>query len=135
MRYLAGTTSFNRNAPFGSGGGIVYSGDLINTLKSARDDYDVLALVLRIDSPGGSAVASEEILRGVELLRADGIPVVVSMGSTAASGGYYIACTADSIFADESTITASTTFSPYPRASAMTSSGTSALARSGQCAR
>lgn len=94
-------------SPFGPSGSMVYSGDLTNTLASVVEDYDVSAVVLRVDSPGGSAVASEEILRGVELVREAGIPVVVSMGTTAASGGYYIACTSDAILADASTITAS----------------------------
>ena len=61
---------------------------------------------MRFDAPGGSAVASEEILRAAERLQ-DKKPFIVSMGSTAASGGYYIACKADAIFADEMTITAS----------------------------
>jgi protease-4 len=94
-------------SPFGGGAGFAYSGDLVKTLEQARDDGHIAAVVLRIDSPGGSAVASEEILRAVNEVQADGIPVVVSMGSTAASGGYYIACKADAILADASTITAS----------------------------
>jgi protease-4 len=94
-------------SPFGGGMGIAYSGDLVKTLENARDDGHIAAVVLRVDSPGGSAVASEEILRAVSEVQAEGIPVVVSMGSTAASGGYYIACKADAILADASTITAS----------------------------
>jgi len=94
-------------SPFGGASSTIHSGDLTNTLKSIRDNYDVSAVVLRVDSPGGSAVASEEILRGVQMIQDEDIPVVVSMGSTAASGGYYISCTADRIFADDATITAS----------------------------
>ncbi len=107
--YAEGTIvrGYQQISPFGSSGGMVYSADMLRTLELVTDNYDISAVVLRIDSPGGSAVASEEILRGVELVRGAGIPVVVSMGSTAASGGYYIACTADAIFADASTITAS----------------------------
>ncbi len=97
---------YEQVSPFGGSGGMVYSGDLVKTLEQARDN-DVAAVVLRVDSPGGSAVASEEILRAVSMIQAEGIPVVVSMGSTAASGGYYIACKADSILADAATITAS----------------------------
>jgi protease-4 len=76
-------------------------------LDDAREDGDIAAVVLRVDSPGGSAVASEEILHAISRVQAEDIPVVISMGSTAASGGYYIACKADAILADASTITAS----------------------------
>lgn len=98
---------YEQISPFGMGGGMAYSGDLVKTLEYALEHPDVHAVVLRVDSPGGSAVASEEILRGVTRLQEAGMPVVVSMGSTAASGGYYIACKADAIYADASTITAS----------------------------
>jgi protease-4 len=98
---------YEQVSPFGMGGGIVYSGDLVKTLEYTIESGDIAALVLRVDSPGGSAVASEEILRAVSRVQDAGIPVVISMGSTAASGGYYIACKADAILADASTITAS----------------------------
>lgn len=98
---------YERISPFGFTGGMAYSGDLVKTLEHALEHPDVHAVVLRVDSPGGSAVASEEILRGVTRLQEANMPVVVSMGSTAASGGYYIACKADAIYADASTITAS----------------------------
>lgn len=77
--------------------------DLINEL---RTDDDIHAVVLRICSGGGSALASEEIWRALELLKAEK-PLVVSMGSMAASGGYYIASGADRIFADRTTLTGS----------------------------
>jgi len=67
----------------------------------------VAAVVLRVDSPGGSVWASEQIRRGVQQLRADGKPVVVSMSSVAASGGYWVSMDADRIYAHESTITGS----------------------------
>ncbi len=76
-------------------------------LREARYDDDVKAVVLRIDSPGGSVFASEEIYREVEALRQAGKPVVASMSSVAASGGYYIASGADQIYADAGTITGS----------------------------
>jgi protease-4 len=76
-------------------------------LRSLRLDPSVEAVVLRIDSPGGSAAASEVILREVQLLREAGTPVVASMGSVAASGGYWIACQADRILAQPTTITGS----------------------------
>src|SRR5882672_4543607 len=76
-------------------------------LREARYDEDVKAVVLRIDSPGGSVFASEEIYREVAALRQAGKPVVASMSSVAASGGYYIAAGADQIFASPGTITGS----------------------------
>lgn len=88
-----------------SGGGID-SEDLSRAIREARRDSSVKAIVLRINSPGGSAYGSEVIWREVKLA-ADTKPVVASMGDVAASGGYYIACAADSIIADRSTITGS----------------------------
>lgn len=83
-------------------------GDTISELlDEARRDDAVAAVVLRIDSPGGSVWASEMIRRQVQALRAAGKPVVASMGSVAASGGYWIAMDADQIWAHESTITGS----------------------------
>ncbi len=76
-------------------------------LREARDDDDVKAVVLRVDSPGGEVFASEQIRREVEALKTAGKPVVVSMGDMAASGGYWISMNADRIYADESTITGS----------------------------
>ena len=73
--------------------------------EAARDD-SIKAVVLRVDSPGGSAVASEIILDATKRVKAKK-PFVVSMGNVAGSGGYYVACGADTIFADESTITGS----------------------------
>lgn len=75
-------------------------------LKKLRDDDNVKAVVLRVNSPGGSSLASELILQEVKRLQAKK-PVVVSMGSVAASGGYYISCGADYIFAEPNTITGS----------------------------
>lgn len=76
-------------------------------IRSAREDDDVHAIVIRVDSPGGSVFASEQIYREVRAAQADGKPVVVSMGDLAASGGYYIAASADEIWAHPSTITGS----------------------------
>lgn len=75
-------------------------------IRDARTDDKVKAIVLRVNSPGGSALASETILREMKLAKEDK-PVVVSMGDVAASGGYYIACHADSIVASPTTITGS----------------------------
>jgi protease IV len=76
-------------------------------LRDARYDDDIKAVVLRVDSPGGSVFASEQIYREVLALRAEGKPVIVSMGSVAASGGYYIGAGADEIWASPTTITGS----------------------------
>jgi protease-4 len=76
-------------------------------LRAARENEHVRAVLFRIDSPGGSAVASDTIWREVVLTREAGKPVVVSMGALAGSGGYFIACPADVIVAQPSTITGS----------------------------
>ncbi len=76
-------------------------------IRSAREDEGVKAVVLRVDSPGGSAFASEIIRREVELTREEGKPVVASMGSVAASGGYWISMSADEIWASPTTLTGS----------------------------
>lgn len=93
----------------GSGEGdlnVVGEGSMKRSLKDAREDKNVKAIVLRIDSPGGSALTSELIWREIEITKKTK-PVVVSMGNLAASGGYYIACNANKIFAESSTITGS----------------------------
>jgi len=76
-------------------------------IREARRDEDVKAIVLRVDSPGGSVLASEEIYREVRAAQKAGKPVVVSMGDLAASGGYYISASADEIWAHPATITGS----------------------------
>jgi len=78
-----------------------------NLIRQARQDDQIKAVVLRVDSPGGSAYGSELIRRELELTRAAGKPVVVSMGSVAASGGYWISMAADEVIADPATITGS----------------------------
>ena len=91
----------------GEGSGDTIGGNsLARRLADVREDEDVKAVVLRVDSPGGSALASDVIWREMELLKAEK-PVVVSMGSYAASGGYYISCPADVIVADKMTLTGS----------------------------
>ncbi len=79
----------------------------VKALEKILKDDKIKAVVLRINSPGGSALASENILHAVNRLKAAGKPIVVSMGDYAASGGYYIACQADSIFAEPNTLTGS----------------------------
>ena len=92
----------------GKGRGGVIAGDAMASLiRKARLDKNIKALVLRIDSPGGSVTASEQIYREVVEFQASNRPVIVSMGDLAASGGYYIAASADEIWASPATITGS----------------------------
>lgn len=87
--------------------GAVGGDTLAAEIREARFDDSIKAVVLRIDSPGGSMFASEVILDEIEALKAEGKPVVASMSSVAASGGYYIAMPADEIWASDTTITGS----------------------------
>ena len=80
---------------------------VIKTINKIHKNEDVKAVVLRVNSPGGSANASEQIWHAVTTLQAKGLPVVVSMGDYAASGGYYISCCADYIYAEPTTLTGS----------------------------
>ena len=92
----------------GDGGPGGVAGDrLAQRIREAREDATIDALVLRIDSPGGSAWASEVIRRELELTRAAGMPVIASLSSTAASGGYWIAAGADEIWAHPLSLTGS----------------------------
>ena len=85
---------------------VIGEGSIKRSLQEAREDDDVKAIVLRVNSPGGSALTSELIWREIEITKKVK-PVVVSMGNYAASGGYYIAANADRIFAEPNTITGS----------------------------
>jgi len=83
-----------------------YSGDIRKALEDAAKDDSVKAVVMRVDSPGGSGQASDVILNAARRVKARK-PLIVSMGNVAGSGGYYVSCGADAIFADDATITAS----------------------------
>ncbi len=87
--------------------GMIGGESTADLLRQARYDNTVKAVVLRVDSPGGSMFASEQILREVQTLRKAGKPVVVSMSTYAASGGYYISVAANQIFASPTTLTGS----------------------------
>ena len=109
------STASNKIAVIYAQGEIIYGkGDenfigqdlIIKALKKARNASNVKAIVLRVNSPGGSALASELIWRELELTK-EKKPLVVSMGNLAASGGYYIACNSNRIFAEPTTITGS----------------------------
>ena len=81
--------------------------ELSQTILKLKDDDNVKGMVFRVNSPGGSAFASEQIWKAIQDFKASGKPVAVSMGDYAASGGYYISCNADRIFAERTTITGS----------------------------
>ncbi len=90
----------------GSESGKIFGNSTAATIRKARLDDDIKAVVLRVNSPGGSALASDIMWREIELLR-EAKPVIVSMGGMAASGGYYISAPADAVLADKLTITGS----------------------------
>ncbi len=89
----------------------VLSSDLsertVRQLTKYRDDPAIKAIILRIDSPGGGVASSQEVYEEVKRIRTAGKPVVASLGSIAASGGYYVACVAERIFANAGTLTGS----------------------------
>jgi protease IV len=87
--------------------GVITDEQYVKILRKIRNDDRIKAIVLRINSPGGSVLASENIYREVQLCKQAGKAIVVSMGDYAASGGYYIACPADSIFCEAATLTGS----------------------------
>jgi protease-4 len=101
--YAEGTIFDGKSAEAGS----IYDENYIKILRKIRKDNTIKAIVLRVNSPGGSSLSSDNILRELDLCKKAGKPIVVSMGDVAASGGYYIACHADSIFAEPGTITGS----------------------------
>jgi protease-4 len=88
-------------------GGIYDSRIIIEDLERMSEDPGISALVLRVESPGGGVAASQEIFEYIRGMQEDGLPLVVSMGSVAASGGYYIGCSADTIVANPGTLTGS----------------------------
>jgi protease-4 len=87
--------------------GSAVADDLVSQLRQARRDPAVKAVILRLNTPGGSVVASDQVYQEVRELRGEGLPVVASMGEVAASGGYFIAASADRIVANGSTFTGS----------------------------
>ncbi len=90
-----------------TGSGVSGSDAIVNQLKNARTDSNVCGVVLRINSPGGTVAATQEIYHEILKLREAGRPVTVSMADVAASGGYYISCAADKIYANGGTMTGS----------------------------
>ncbi len=108
----ASTTSFppiggDKVALIEINGVIEKSDDVVRQLKEYEDDNSVKALILRVDSPGGGVAAAQEIYAQLLKFKESDKFIVVSMGSVAASGGYYVSCAADTIFADPGTLTGS----------------------------
>jgi protease-4 len=106
--YVTGAIVPGKSSPGGLFGGTTTGSEtVVHQLDQAREDGQVKAVVLRVDSPGGSSFASDEIHRAVMRLKDEGKPVIVSMGGYAASGGYYVSAGADEIWAEPTTITGS----------------------------
>ena len=110
--------SFDRTETVTSGSGdklavvelsgvIISSDDIVRQFKKYRENRSIKGIVLRVNSPGGGAVASQEMYREVKKTRDSGKPVVVSMGALAASGGYYVSCGASKLVANPGTLTGS----------------------------
>ncbi|WP_417482598.1 signal peptide peptidase SppA [Maricaulis sp.] len=93
-------------SPFSSGGGIG-SDSMAEAILEAANDASIRAILVRVDSPGGSAIASDQVWHAIERAREAGKPVIISMASMAASGGYYLAAPADYILAHATTLTGS----------------------------
>lgn len=104
--YATGDITDNTMAAIPGETGGIDGNTVVKDLSRLREDANIKAVVLRVNSPGGSAFASEQIWNEVVKLKAEK-PIIVSMGSMAASGGYYISCAADSIFAEATTLTGS----------------------------
>jgi protease IV len=104
--YASGTIDLGKSENGPTGGQSVGADTIVKAINDARDDAKIRAIVLRVDSPGGSSYASDLIWRAVESAKQKK-PIVISMGDAAASGGYYIACNANKIVAEPSTITGS----------------------------
>ncbi len=100
--YAEGDIVGGKNLP-----GFVADEDYIHMLRKIRKDKTIKAVVLRVNSPGGSALTSEKIWRELTQIKEAGKPLIVSMGDYAASGGYYIACIGDTILAEPNTLTGS----------------------------
>ncbi|MEE2749972.1 MAG: signal peptide peptidase SppA [Myxococcota bacterium] len=106
--YIEGPIVSGESTPGGLLSGVSTGSDtVVEALQQAADDPAVQAVVLRVDSPGGSSYASDEIWHAVRELQKEGKPVIVSMGGVAASGGYYVSASADAIYAEPTTITGS----------------------------
>ncbi len=105
--YAEGDITMNLGGGSGESNGGIEGGRYAKMIRKLRSDKNIKAIVLRVNSGGGSSFASDIILRELDLARQQGIPVIASFGDYAASGGYYIAMASDSIFAEPTTLTGS----------------------------
>ena len=105
--YASGAIMNGDSGSSSMGSDIIGDRTVVAQLKGIEESDDIKAVVLRVNSPGGSGSASDNIWHSIEKIKAKGIPVVVSMGNYAASGGYYISMNSDYIFAEEGTLTGS----------------------------
>ncbi|MGH9949342.1 MAG: signal peptide peptidase SppA, partial [Pyrinomonadaceae bacterium] len=105
--FASGGINLGNSSNGAFGGEVVGSNTFVRAVNDAADDTGIRAIVIRVDSPGGSALASDQMWHAIEAAKAKGKPVVVSMGDVAASGGYYISTNADKIVAEPTTITGS----------------------------
>jgi protease-4 len=107
LLYIEGVIMSGRASDFPFGATGAMSDHIVEVVQQAIDDKGIKALVLRINSPGGSSAASQEIFQAIKRFRDDGRPVIVSMADMAASGGYYVACAASELYANPSSLTGS----------------------------
>jgi protease IV len=105
--FASGAINTGRSNDSPLGGSMVGSDTVVKAVNDAAADRSIKAIILRVDSPGGSALASDLMWKAIENAKAKGKPVVVSMSDVAASGGYYISCNADKIVAEPTSITGS----------------------------
>lgn len=111
--YTEGTIEYNNKQ-----NGLISEVTFVPILEKLKHKKDIKAVVLRVNSPGGNSYSSDQIWKGIETLKEDSIPVVASFGNYAASGGYYIACNADAIVSEPSSLTGSIgVYSMFPDAS------------------
>jgi len=107
LLYIEGLIMSGKQSDLGLISGGAMSDHIVEVIHQAIEDRGIKALVLRINSPGGSSPASQEIFQAIRRFAETGRPVIASMGDVAASGGYYVACAADEIYANPSTLTGS----------------------------
>lgn len=105
--YASGAINMGSSGNSAFGGEMIGADTVVNAFNEAAEDPTIKAIVFRVDSPGGSALASDLMWRSIENAKAKKKPIVVSMGDVAASGGYYVSCNADRIVAQPTTVTGS----------------------------
>jgi protease-4 len=107
VAFIHATGNILQSADGVAGGDVIAADEMAAAIDDAVEDISIEAILLRLDSPGGSAVASETIRHSLKRAQDTGLPIIVSMGTTAASGGYWISSVADVVLADPATLTGS----------------------------